>query len=361
MVNYGAYGTLGGSGGGGGGPATSITIDVTIVNGGTPRAVLFVNDDTTVGDDPNDQFSYTEVDSYLQLGADNGVSDRGFLWMRGYVSSLAQLSGTILGAAYGGGFQSMLQSSNNGGKIPAYGLMTTRGGVGSEADTELGDSLGRLAWFTYWATGDRVASRGFIEGYADGGMLNTVNPQGIAFCTGQLILQNPPDRMIIDKTGSIGVNYPRLTTLYGLFGILSGGGPGTTPLFYIREETDTSFISQITIDKTFIHSGAVAFDAIQRDTTGGNSIVMDDYIRALYIDPATLISGLLIELPVNPYDAQEIIVGFGGTMTSGLVANSIVWGNVGYGVLFNTPVTSAVAGDSFMFKFDATISLWRVL
>lgn len=355
MINYGAYGTL--SGGGGGGSAASITIDVTIVNGGTAYATLFVNPDFTIGDDATGAYGYEETTSYLQLGSDDGVTDRGFLWMRGYVNSLAQLSTAILAAAYEGSFQSMLQSANDVGNIPTYALMTTRGSVGAESSTLSGDSLGRLAWYNYWSTGDSVTTHGFIEGYADGDMLNTIRPTGIAFCTNQLVLQTPPDRMIIDKTGSIGINYTRLTPLYGLFGIMSIS-VGT--VWYIRDQADSAFITRVEADKTFVHSGSVAFDGVQRDTSGGNSVNMDDYIRALYIDPAGLISGLLIELPLNPYDGQEILVGFGGTITGGLVAENIVWANLGYQVLSNSPITSAVAGDTFCFKFDTTISMWRM-
>lgn len=363
--NYGAYGTIGGSGGGGG--SGNITIDFTTVIGGTPYAVLYVNADGTLGDDENGNFSYHETTSYLQVGEsyDGITSHKGFVWLRGLVDSGAQpsnIQNVVIGGADNDTISTFLiTSAASDSKFPIYGALKTTGLVGSEGTTATDSTLGRYGWSQYWATSDAVTSLGYIEGYNDGAISNTQRRQGIAFCTGSNPLQTPFDRIIIDSNGEVGIGYNRATSLYGLFGMLAPSPSPADVIFYIRDDADAVYITRVLGDNTLIHTGAVAFDKSQYYTSG-STVTMDDNIRILYINPPSTVASLDITMNPNPYDGQEVIIAFGGDMTSGIAISALtINGNTSQTILLATPITIGLVGESYMIKWNATSSTWHII
>ena len=54
---------------------------------------------------------------------------------------------------------------------------------------------------------------------------------------------------------------------------------------------------------------------------GGGSVTISDGVRGLYYDPSSVVSSATITLPANPVDGQEVLILFGGTITSGIVVD----------------------------------------
>jgi hypothetical protein len=94
--------------------------------------------------------------------------------------------------------------------------------------------------------------------------------------------------------------------------------------------------------------------------TAGAAVTISDFVQNFYVDPAATLAILVITMP-NPIDLQEVKISFGGTITLGavVVALSIV-GAGGDTILDGGAITTANAGDGYIFKYDAIIGAWRL-
>lgn len=126
--------------------------------------------------------------------------------------------------------------------------------------------------------------------------------------------------------------------------------------------TDNGTSRGLTIDSlnnTRVSKGFIA-DGVQIHTAGA-TVTMNDSIRALYVDPAALLSPLAITMPANPRDGQEVMISFGGTITSGSVVTELsIVGNTGHTILKGASITAAQAGDGYVFKFQSSTNKWRI-
>lgn len=113
-------------------------------------------------------------------------------------------------------------------------------------------------------------------------------------------------------------------------------------------------------------SGTVAYlsditNITEQNHTSGGSVIINDGVDILYVDPASTIASLTVILPENPINGQEVKVSFGGTITAGTVATALaIVGNTGHTVLAGASITTANAGDGFIFKFQSSTNLWRI-
>jgi hypothetical protein len=81
----------------------------------------------------------------------------------------------------------------------------------------------------------------------------------------------------------------------------------------------------------------------------------------LYVNPASTLATLTITLPSTPVNGQEVKISFGGTLTAGTVVTSLsIIGNVGQTILGSSSITSASAGDGYVFKYQSSSNLWRI-
>lgn len=122
-----------------------------------------------------------------------------------------------------------------------------------------------------------------------------------------------------------------------------------------------TFNAVTTSTYNLIGKAGVIFDSIQSHTSGA-SVTISDNNRGLYVNPASTLAALTITLPANPVDGQEIIIHFGGTLTSGAVVTALTLaGSGGSTILNGSSITTAQAGDGYILKYQATGTLWRIL
>lgn len=95
--------------------------------------------------------------------------------------------------------------------------------------------------------------------------------------------------------------------------------------------------------------------------TTGDTVTITDTTTILYVDPTSTLASLTITLPANPVNGQEVKVSFGGSLLSGVVVTLLtIVGNTGHSLLSNASITTANAGDGYIFKFQSSTNTWRV-
>lgn len=135
------------------------------------------------------------------------------------------------------------------------------------------------------------------------------------------------------------------------FGDLSISSNGT------RMVIDDTGLSITATAGYFVDTGAVATDAMTVESAGG-SITISDTVRGVYYDPATTQTGEDIVLPATPVDGQEVLVVFGGQITSGSV---LITPNIlpsGTQSVIGTFSGDYKAGESFSVKYRAANTTW---
>lgn len=129
----------------------------------------------------------------------------------------------------------------------------------------------------------------------------------------------------------------------GVFGNTSGGN-GTQIL--INDSTGS-----------ITETGSISFNAMQAYTSGG-SVTISNGERGIYYDPATTQATATITLPSTPTDGQELLVSFGGTITSGTVVTILtIAPNSGQTILGTLPTTATI-NTVIEYKWRAATSQW---
>ena len=107
-------------------------------------------------------------------------------------------------------------------------------------------------------------------------------------------------------------------------------------------------------------AGAIITPTIQLHTTGA-TVEINNLNRGLYVNPAALLAALTITLPSTPINGQEILISFGGTITTGVVVTTLsIIGNAGHTILAGDTIVTAFAGDGYILKFESSTNLWRI-
>lgn len=126
----------------------------------------------------------------------------------------------------------------------------------------------------------------------------------------------------------------------------------------------TSIYRKIASDSVFYVKGGLSTYAfkdsagsavIQQTYTNGSSITCNNATTWLIINPSSLQSTLTINLPSSPSSNQDIIISFGGTMTSGIVVNTLT---LSPSPLQSTTPKYIEVGESISYRWNATNSKW---
>lgn len=105
----------------------------------------------------------------------------------------------------------------------------------------------------------------------------------------------------------------------------------------------------------------ISIEDMQVDTSGGD-VTINDGVRGLYYDPATIVAVAIITMMANPVDGQEIIITFGGTITSGTVITSVTFSpNTGQTVIYTSGGgIITLAGIYILCKYRSATSQWYI-
>lgn len=86
--------------------------------------------------------------------------------------------------------------------------------------------------------------------------------------------------------------------------------------------------------------------------TAGNYVVT--------IDPASTLSAYTLTMPASPSDLQIVEVGFGGTLTSGIIVTTLVISpNTGQTIQDNTPPGNATADNTLYYRYYTSKTAWQ--
>lgn len=89
--------------------------------------------------------------------------------------------------------------------------------------------------------------------------------------------------------------------------------------------------------------------------TSGTSLVVPVGVTWLVVNPSSTINTFSLTLPSSPVEGQELLITFGGTMTTGVVIGEIT---VTTNVVQNSTPTEIVVGDYLRYKFKTGINKW---
>lgn len=114
------------------------------------------------------------------------------------------------------------------------------------------------------------------------------------------------------------------------------------------------------VNKKFVDDNTLTTDREQSHTAGA-TVTISDSKSVLYVDPASNLTSLTITMPSSPINGQEVKISFGGTITSGSVVTALTLsGNTGQTILAGSTITSAVAGDGYVLKYQSSGARWRI-
>jgi hypothetical protein len=106
--------------------------------------------------------------------------------------------------------------------------------------------------------------------------------------------------------------------------------------------------------------GSISLDAMTVDSAGGN-VIMPFGNRGLYYDPASLVATAQITLPPNPNDGQEILIIFGGTITSGPVITAFTLAVPSTETIVGTVPATATVDTNLALKYRLANDTWYVV
>jgi hypothetical protein len=147
--------------------------------------------------------------------------------------------------------------------------------------------------------------------------------------------------------------------------------PGGTTLFQVRASKVIIGDRDAAINGTMLsvdidHKASVFTNAIAAPTmqveTGGGDVTINNGVRGIYYDPATLVAAATITLPAAPVDGQEILIVFGGTITGSAAVVTAVTIAANSGQTINGHNTgSAYSGYTYFVKYRTYNSSWSII
>ena len=128
----------------------------------------------------------------------------------------------------------------------------------------------------------------------------------------------------------------------------------------INSDINATYLVVDDANKVSINSNAVATPTMQIET-GGGDVTINDGVRGLYYDPPTLVAAATVTLPANPVDGQEVLIIFGGTITSGNVITLLtILANSGQTLVSTSGNAIANAGYINTAKYRTDITAWYI-
>ena len=107
-------------------------------------------------------------------------------------------------------------------------------------------------------------------------------------------------------------------------------------------------------NQEFTQADAISDASIQEHTAGAN-VTINNNTSTLWVNPASALAALAITMPSTPYEGQECLIVFGGTITSGAVVTSV---SMDADVLGGSSFTTANVGDALRLKYLSSITKW---
>ena len=93
--------------------------------------------------------------------------------------------------------------------------------------------------------------------------------------------------------------------------------------------------------------------------SSGVSATIGDNTKTVFIDPGAALSKLVVTLPGNPVDGQEVRIVCGGTLYSGAVVSSLTINtNSSQAIIQSVAPAKASAGESFIYQYRSGIKKW---
>lgn len=130
----------------------------------------------------------------------------------------------------------------------------------------------------------------------------------------------------------------------------------------IDNSKNSTYLQEDDLSKVAIQTNAIAFPTMQiSNPSTGDTVVINDGVRGIYIDPTVLLDTLTIQMPAKSVDGQECIILFGGQVTNGTVVTSltITGGNLGQTLVYSGAFgTNAEAGVTILCKYRESTTQW---
>lgn len=203
--------------------------------------------------------------------------------------------------------------------------------------------------------------------YANG--TDTIFNKTIKAGTNVTLTQNPDSSITINSTGSGGTG--------GISKIIAGYGQ--TQVNDSTTNVDTSkittvYANSLKADKSttitingdtktlgsnpsWTVSGGGGTSIVKQTYTGTSSVTVNNTTTWLIIDPDSTAAAITITLPASPTDLQDVVISFGGAITSGTVATALtISPNTGQSILQATTPADVQAGEVITYRF--TNSKW---
>lgn len=109
-------------------------------------------------------------------------------------------------------------------------------------------------------------------------------------------------------------------------------------------------------------AGVLSFVPIEstQTYTSGASVTVTNGVNVMYINPGSLQASLTITLPATAHSSNNLLILFGGTVTSGntVVTTLTVSPNSGQSVITAFTPSSVLAGEVLSYKYNSSTSTW---
>lgn len=93
--------------------------------------------------------------------------------------------------------------------------------------------------------------------------------------------------------------------------------------------------------------------------TSGTATTLSNGVVIVKVNPGSLMATHTITMPASPVDRQEVVMYFGGIITSGVIVTSLtVAPNSGQSIIQVSAITTGVYGDCFIFWYDLSQQKW---
>ena len=133
----------------------------------------------------------------------------------------------------------------------------------------------------------------------------------------------------------------------------------------ITLRTNHTYLKVYDYVSAVISTNAWATPTMTNYTNGSSvpNVTIANGVRGLYYNPASPVSAATITLPSAPVDGQEVIIIFGGTITSGTVVNTLtISPNTGQTALIYSGIASSgIVGLELVCRYFASTSQWFVM
>lgn len=242
------------------------------------------------------------------------------------------------------------QNSTNPGGIDTSIQYNTSGGFGGDSNFTWDPDNHRMlissdSLIALTIAGNGLTGIAFTSGGNGGGLVGMIQGDSQAFIAA----------------------YTAMDTVLGgswyLFGNRSIGHNVDDSLTALGDIDGNNNFTKLIVDDdntVVISTNAVATPTMIADQSGSGTSSISNGVRGVYIDPPTVLTTLDITLPTTPVDGQEVLILFGGTITSGNVASGTltILPNSGQIIIGLDSSLKATTETVCIYKYRASNTAW---